>query len=282
LTSQVVVRRARTGWAPIDLRELWHYRELFWFLALRDIKVRYKQTVLGAAWAVLQPLSTMVIFNLLFTLLGRKPVGADIPYAVTTFCALLPWQLFANSLAQSGNSLVSNSNLIKKIYFPRLIAPSSPLVCSLLDFLIAFVVLVLMMAGYHFWGGYDLTPTWRLVTLPLFVILALGAALAAGVWLSALNAQYRDIKHVIPFAVALGQFISPVVYETTSLIPERWQSLYALNPMAGVIEGFRWALLGRAQPPFLILALSSAMVLILLVTGLLYFKRAERTFVDLL
>ncbi len=266
----------------MNLVELWHYRELFWFLALRDIQVRYKQTVLGASWAVLQPLATMVVFNLLFTLLGRKPVGADIPYAITTYCALLPWQLFATSLAQSGNSLVGNANLIKKVYFPRLIAPSSPLVCSLLDFAIAFGVLVLMMIGYDLWGGYDLAPSWRLFTLPLFVILALCAALAGGFWLSALNAQYRDIKHVIPFVVALGQFLSPVVYETTSLIPERWQPLYALNPMAGVIEGFRWAVLGRAQPPLAMLALSSTMVMLLLITGLFYFKRTERTFVDLL
>ena len=279
-TSRQLIR-AHRGWVPIDFGELWAYRELFWFLAVRDIRVRYKQTLLGATWAFLRPLMTMLVFNLLFTLMGRKPVGEGIPYAVTTYCALLPWQLFASGLTQSGNSLVSSANLLKKIYYPRLISPAAPLICGLIDFLVALVVLVLLMAGYHFWGGYDLAPTWRILTIPLFVLLAMATALAAGLWLSALNAIYRDVFFLIPFIVSLGQFVSPVVYETEALIPEGWRAVYALNPMVGVIEGFRWAILGRGQPPSLMLAVSTGVVLIILIAGLFYFRRMERVFVDL-
>ncbi len=273
--------QANQGWPSLGLKELWRYRELLWFLSLRDIKVRYKQTVLGAGWAIIRPLLTMLVFNLLFSLIGRKPVGEGIPYAVTTYCALLPWQLFSSSVAQSGGSLVANANLVKKVYFPRLLAPASPVICALIDFFVAFLVLLVIMAGYSVLGPYDLTPTWRILTLPLFLLLAVLTSLAAGLWLSALNALYRDVRYIIPFIISIGQFISPVVYETQAVIPARWQAIYGLNPMAGVIEGFRWALLGRGEPPGLLLLVSSLMVVCLLVGGVFFFRRMEHTIVDL-
>lgn len=269
-----------TGWALVDLDELWRYRELIGFLAGRDIKVRYKQAVLGVAWAVLRPLLTMLVFNVLFGLLmGKhgKPTIAGIPYAVSAYCALVPWQLFASSLTQSGNSLVSNKELLTKVYFPRLIMPLAPILAALVDFGIAFVVLVVMMVWY------GVVPSLAVLTLPLFVLLAIMTSLAVSLWLSALNALYRDVRHALPFLVQLWMYVSPVVYTTESIMrgqPQWLRVLYGLNPIAGVVEGFRWALLGSPRPPTAILFASCSVVLTGLLGGLLYFGRMERTFAD--
>ena len=275
-----VVVRPNRGWRPADLAEIWRFRELVWFLAWRDVKVRYKQTVLGALWAILQPLMTMVVFTVLFGLLmpgGNRPSARGIPYPISTFCALLPWQLFANAMSQSGTSLLSNQNLITKVYFPRLIVPLSSVLAGLADFAVQFVVLIGMML----WFG--LAPGTGVLALPFLVALALLSALAAGLWLSALSAIYRDFRYTIPFLVQAGMLVTPVVYATDRVLAgmPRWVYLaYGLNPMAGVVEGFRWALLGAARPSWLMLAPSSGMVLLLLLLGLYYFRRVERTFAD--
>ena len=269
------------GIARVDLRELWRYRELTWFLALRDLKVRYKQSLLGAAWAVLQPLLTMAVFSLLFgLLLGRegKPTLAGVPYAVSTFCALVPWQLFATALTTSGNSLVTNQHLITRVYFPRLVAPIAPILAALVDFALAFAVLLAMLA-FH-----GIVPGPAILALPLFVALAVAAALSVSLWLSALNAVYRDVRHAIPFVVQVWMFATPVVYTTASVMggrPEWLRCLYALNPMAGVVEGFRFALLGGPAPAWGLVAGSAVIVALLLTGGLFFFRRMERTFADL-
>jgi lipopolysaccharide transport system permease protein len=276
----VVIEPAR-GWVGLDLPELWRHRELIGFLALRDIRIRYKQSLLGAAWAVLQPLLTMVVFTLLFgLLLGRRgmPTVEGVPYAVSTYCALVPWQLFATSLASSGDSLVTNQHLIRKVYFPRLVAPIAPLLAALLDFGIALAVLFGMMLYYGVEVG------WSLLALPLFVLLAILTSLGVSLWLSAANALYRDVRFATPFLIQLWMFVTPVVYTTASVMtsqPEWVQLLYALNPMAGVTEGFRWALLGAPSPPAHVLGASLVAVSLLLVGGALYFRRMERTFADL-
>jgi len=285
--ARVLVIRPRCSWVPIDCAELWRYRELLGFLALRDIKVRYKQSVLGIAWAVIQPLLTMVVFSVLFGLLmgrGNKPTAEGVPYAISTFCALVPWQLFATSTTMSGQSLVTNQNLITKIYFPRLILPMAPVLAALVDFLIAFAVLLGMIAFFHFLTDYTFQFSWALLTLPLFVILAVFASLSVSLWFSALNAIYRDVKYVIPFFVQLLMYVSPVVYTTQSIMadqPDWIHFVYGLNPMAGVVEGFRWALLSSSDPPGMVLLPSVAMVTVLLTGGLFYFRRMERTFADL-
>lgn len=268
------------GFAFPDISELWHHRELVGFLALREFKIRYKQSLLGAAWAVLQPLLTMVVFSVLFGLLmGRDhmPSTGDVPYAVSTYCALVPWQLFATALVNSGNSLVNNQNLIAKVYFPRLAVPLAPILAAMVDFALAFAVLLLMMAAY------GMTPGWGLASLPVFVFLAILSALAVSLWLSALNTRYRDIRHAIPFLAQLWMFVTPVVYSSESLLAgaPRWAYVvYGLNPMAGVVEGFRWALLGT-PPPSLALVLASAGVMgVLLTAGAACFQRLERTFAD--
>ena len=276
----VVIVPAR-GWVGLDLAELWRYRELIGFLALRDIRIRYKQSLLGIAWAVIQPLLTMVVFTLLFRmLLGRHgmPTVEGVPYAVSTYCALVPWQLFATSLASSGDSLVSNQHLIRKVYFPRLVAPIAPILAALLDFGIALVVLFGMML----YSGVELGPS--LLAVPLFVLFAVLTALAVSLWLSAANAIYRDVRFATPFLVQIWMFVTPVVYTTASVMkdqPEWVQLVYGLNPMAGVTEGFRWALLGAAAPPATVLVASIVAVLVLLVGGAFYFRRMERTFTDL-
>ena len=255
--------------------DLWRYRELLWILALRDIKVRYKQTLIGAAWAVIQPLTTMVIFTTLFRLMGQIPAeNGPVPYAVSTFCALLPWQLFATALTQSSESLVSNQNLITKVYFPRIVIPISTVVAGLVDFAISFCILLAMMLFY------GITPSWSILAIVPLIGLAGLAAFALGLWLSALTALFRDFRYVVPFLIQLGFFASPVVYETASLIPDKWQTLYWLNPMVGVLEGFRWAVLGKPAPPLAMLALSTGGILIVLTTGLVYFRRMERVFAD--
>jgi lipopolysaccharide transport system permease protein len=259
-------------WASIGFRELWDYRELLYFLTWRDVKVRYKQTALGAAWAVIQPLFMMLVFSLFFGRLAKMP-SDGIPYPVFTFCALLPWQLFAHALSESSNSLVGNQNLITKVYFPRLVVPISAVLGGLVDFAIAFVILLVMMAYY------GIVPGWQIVTLPLFILLAVVTALAVGLWLAALNVQYRDVRYTINFLIQFWLFATPVAYPS-SLVPEAWRPLYGLNPMAGVVEGFRWALLGKAQPPGALLWVSVAVVILLLVGGLYYFRRMEQQFAD--
>jgi lipopolysaccharide transport system permease protein len=261
------------GWFHLELSDLWRYRELLYFLTWRDIKVRYKQTALGAAWAVLQPLLTMVVFSIIFGRLAQLP-SEGIPYPVFTFTALLPWQLFAFALNQSSASLVADQNLIKKIYFPRLIIPISSVMAGLLDFIIAFGVLLVLMFAF----GIPLTP--RLLAVPLMVLLALATAMAVGLWLSALNVKYRDVRYTLPFLTQVWLFATPIAYSST-LIPERWQLLYSLNPMTGVVEGFRWALLGKESAVGGMILVSTIMVVLLLVGGLIYFKRMEDEFADI-
>jgi lipopolysaccharide transport system permease protein len=259
-------------WTSVGLRELWQYRELLYFLTWRDIKVRYKQTALGAAWAIIQPLFMMLVFSLFFGRLARVP-SDGIPYPVFSFCALLPWQLFAHALTESSNSLVGNQNLITKVYFPRLVIPMAAVLGGVIDFLIAFAILLLLMLYY------GIVPGWAIVTLPGFLLLALATALGVGLWLSALNVQYRDVRYTINFLVQFWLLATPVAYPS-SLIPEKWRALYGLNPMAGVVEGFRWALLGKSEPPGLMLWVSVAVVVLLLLGGLYYFRRMEQEFAD--
>ena len=270
--SSNVVLRPSNGWNALDLRDLWNYRELLYFLAVRDVSVRYKQTLLGAAWAILQPVLTMVVFSVFFGHLGKIP-SDGIPYPIFAFCALLPWQLFASSVTQSGNSLISSQNLITKVYFPRLVIPIAPVLSALVDFGIAFGVLIIMMLYY------GVVPQWTLITLPLFIALDLLACLSVGIWLSAMNAMYRDIRYTIPFLVQFWMFITPVAYPA-SMVPEKWRWVYGLNPMTGVVEGFRWALLGTTEFPAVYLCVSVPVTIVLLITGMYYFKRVERSFAD--
>lgn len=268
-----VRRQARPGWVSVDFAELWHYRELLLFQALRDIKVRYKQTALGAAWAILQPVLTMAAFTIFFSRLAGVP-SDGVPYPIFAFSALLPWQLFAFALTQSSNSLVDNAPVLTKVYFPRLILPFASVLAGLVDFIIACVVLAGMMLYY------GIVPGWEAMTLPLFTLLALAAALAVGLWLSALNVRYRDVRYTIPFLAQFWLFITPVAYSST-LVPKEWQVVYALNPMVGVIDGFRWALLGRTPPGPMVLVSIIATALFL-IGGLLYFRRAEKNFADII
>jgi len=260
-------------WIPLELSELWQYRELLYFLVWRDIKVRYKQTALGAAWAVMQPLFMMVVFSLFFGRLAKVP-SDGIPYPVFTFCALIPWQLFANALTESSNSLIGNQNLITKVYFARLVIPIAAVLSGLLDFLIAFTILLGMMLYY------GIVPGWPIVALPAFILLAILTALAVGLWLSALNVQFRDVRYTMNFLVQFWLFATPVAYPS-SIVPEQWRALYGINPMVGVVEGFRWALLGKSQPPGAMLWVSVLVVSALLVGGLYYFRRMEQEFADI-
>ena len=260
------------GWISIGFKDLWQYRELLFFLTWRDIKVRYKQTALGAAWAVIQPLFTMLVFTLFFGRLAKVP-SDGIPYPLFSYAALLPWQLFAYALTESSNSVVANERLITKVYFPRLFIPMASVLAGLVDFVIAFTLVVGMMVWY------GVRPTWAILTLPFFVILAMATAFGVGLWLSALNVQYRDVRYTLNFIVQFWLFASPVAYSST-LVPARWRSFYGLNPMAGVIEGFRWALLGKAHGPGTMLWVSVAVVALVLVGGLYYYRRMEKTFAD--
>lgn len=263
---------ASHGWNALNLRELWEYRELLYVLTWRDIKVRYKQSALGAAWAVLQPLLTMLVFTVIFGRLARMP-SDGIPYPVFVFAALLPWQLFALVLNRAGNSLVTNQQLITKVYFPRLFIPLSTVLGGLVDFAIAFVILVGMLVFY------GIAPTAAILTVPLFLTLAVATSLAMGLWLSALNVRYRDVVHTLPFLTQFWFFATPITYPS-SLVPESWRPLYGLNPMVGVVEGFRWALLGQRVGVGPLVFVSAAVVIVLLVGGLWYFQRMERTFAD--
>ncbi len=269
--AELVIRPSK-GWIPLNLADLWRYRELIFFLTWRDISVRYKQTALGAAWAVIQPLFTMIVFTVFFGQLGKLP-SDGLPYPIFAFCALLPWQLFAYSLTESGNSLVANQNLISKVYFPRVVIPLSATLGGLLDFVIAFCVLLVLMVVYR------ITPTLAVWTLPLFVLLALITALGAGLWLSALNVEYRDVRYTIPFLTQFWMFITPIAYPS-SMVPEGWRALYGINPMVGVVEGFRWALLGTDTQPGAQVWVSVLAALGLFLSGLFYFRRMERTFAD--
>jgi lipopolysaccharide transport system permease protein len=271
--SPTIILKPSRGWLSVDFEELWRYRELIFFLTWRDIKVRYKQAVLGIAWAILQPFLTMLIFTVIFGILLKTP-SQDLPYPLFALSALLPWQLFATALQRSSVSLVGNANLITKIYFPRLAIPLSSVVAALVDFGVSFIVLLIVMAYYQYW------PTWHILWLPPIILLALLAALSVGLWLSALNVQYRDIQHMVPFIIQVWMYASPIVYPVET-IPEglgRW--LYGLNPMVGVIQGFRWALLG-GDPPDVTTLISVVMVLVLLISGLYYFRRMEKTFADI-
>ena len=262
------------SWLALDLSDLWQYRELLFFLTWRDIKVRYKQTVLGAAWAILQPLLTMVILSIIFGIIANLP-SEGIPYPIFTYSALLPWQLFAFALTQSSNSLIGSQNLVSKVYFPRLIIPIASVLPALVDFAVAFVVLLGMMFFYQ------IPITIRILALPLFLLLAVASALAVGLWFSALNVKYRDVRYVVPFLAMLWQYATPVAYSST-LVPERWQFIYALNPMTSVVEGFRWALLGTKSNLGPTVWSSAAVVILLLIGGLIYFKRMEETFADVI
>lgn len=257
-------------------RDLWRYRELFYFLAWRDILVRYKQTAIGVAWALIRPFLTMIVFTVVFGKLANLPSEGNAPYPILVFAAMLPWQFFANALSECSNSLINNANLISKVYFPRLVVPTSAVIVSFVDFLISGIILLGLMAWYN------AVPSWRILALPLFVGVAFAAAMGAGLWLAALNVQYRDFRYVVPFLVQFGLYISPVGFSST-IVPERWRLLYSLNPMVGVIDGFRWAIIGgQVQlywPGFL---LSLLLVIVLLVTGILYFRRMERTFADVI
>jgi lipopolysaccharide transport system permease protein len=271
-STPVVLIQPSRGWVGLRLRELWAYRELLFFLVWRDVKVRYKQTVLGAAWAIIQPLLTMVVFTLFFG--GQHALHpGDIPYPLFSFAALVPWTFFANGLSQSSNSLVGSANLIKKVYFPRLVVPISAVLSGVIDFVLAFVVLIGMLLFY------GRLPNINAVWLPAFLLLALVTALGAGLWLSALNVEFRDVRYVVPFVVQLWLFASPVIYSSDTLSGTA-RTLYGLNPMAGVIEGFRWALLGAGAGPDLMTAVSALAALALLVSGAFYFRRMEKNFAD--
>ncbi|MBE9005324.1 ABC transporter permease [Fortiea sp. LEGE XX443] len=256
-------------------KDIWRYRELFYFLAWRDILVRYKQTAIGIAWALIRPFLTMIVFSVVFGQLAKLP-SQGAPYPILVFSAMLPWQFFANSLSECSNSLIGNANLISKVYFPRLIVPTSAVVVSFVDFMISGIILLGLMAWYNF------VPSWRILTLPLFIAIAFAASMGAGLWLASLNVKYRDFRYIVPFIVQFGLYISPVGFSST-IVPEQWRFLYSLNPIVGVIDGFRWAILGGESnlylPGFL---LSLALVFLLLISGIWYFRKMERTFADVI
>jgi lipopolysaccharide transport system permease protein len=271
--SQLVIRAGeseRRYW-----QDLWRYRELFYFLAWRDILVRYKQTAIGIAWALLRPLLTMVVFTVVFGAIAKLPSNG-VPYPILVFAGLLPWQFFSNALSECSNSLIGNANLLSKVYFPRLIIPTSSVIVSFVDFLISGMILLGLMAWYNF------VPTWRIMALPVFTLMAFLASMGAGLWLAALNVQYRDFRFVVPFLVQFGLYLSPVGF-SSSVIPEQWRLLYSLNPMVGVIDGFRWSITGQSS----VLSgwttlLSMAVVLALFGSGIWYFRKMERTFADVI
>lgn len=256
-------------------KDLWSYRELFYFLAWRDILVRYKQTAIGIAWALIQPFLTMVVFTVVFGQLAKLP-SQGVPYPILVFAAMLPWQFFANSLSGCSNSLITNANLISKVYFPRLIVPASAVIVSFVDFMISGMILLALMIWYNF------VPSWRILTLPMFIAIAFAAAMGGGLWLAALNVKYRDFRYIVPFIVQFGLYISPVGF-SSSIVPQKWRLLYSLNPMVSVIDGFRWAILKGKVPlywPGFILSLG--LVILLLASGIWYFRKMERTFADVI
>ena len=273
MTQELIIEAGRTEqqyW-----KDLWRYRELFYFLAWRDILVRYKQTIIGIAWALIRPFLTMVVFTIVFGKLAKLP-SEGVPYPILVFAAMLPWQFFSNALSGCSNSLISNANLIAKVYFPRLIVPASAVIVSFVDFMISGIILLGLMAWY------DFLPSWRILTLPFFIIIAFAASMGAGLWLAALNVKYRDFRYIVPFIVQFGLYISPVGFSST-IVPQEWRLVYSLNPMVGVIDGFRWAILGGDAriylPGFL---LSLGLVFGVLASGIWYFRRVERTFADVI
>jgi len=268
----VVIQPSR-GMLKLDLEAIWQYRELLYFLVWRDIKVRYKQTIIGAAWAICQPLLTMMIFAVIFGRFAKIP-SDNVPYPILAFAGLLPWTYCSQSISRSGVSLVSDSNLIRKIYFPRLIIPAAAVVAPGVDFVLSFLILLLLMAWYK------VIPGVAVVTLPFFMLLAIVAALGVSLWLSALNVRYRDVGHAIPFLVQFWMYASPIVYPV-NLIPKEWRMLYSLNPMVGVVEGFRWGLLGKQSPNFASIAIGAVTALVVLLSGLVFFKKMERIFADI-
>jgi lipopolysaccharide transport system permease protein len=273
LETPVIRIEPSQGWISLKLHELWEYRELLYFLAWRDIKVRYKQTVLGAAWAIIQPFFTMVVFSIFFGRLAGIP-SDGVPYPIFSYAALVPWTFFANSLNQSSSSLVMSANLIQKVYFPRLAVPIAAVLSGAVDFVLAFLVLLGMMLYY------DLLPTLNALWLPAFFVLALVTSLGVGLWFSAMNVRFRDIHYAVPFLIQFWMFATPIAYPS-SLLSEPWRTLYGLNPMVGVVEGFRWGLLGTNTAPGTIIALSSLMAVAILVGGAFYFRRVEKTFADI-
>jgi lipopolysaccharide transport system permease protein len=271
--EEVIILKPSRGWIALNLRDLWVYRELIYFMTWRDVVVRYKQTVLGAGWAILQPLINMIVLSVIFGTLAKTNTEG-IPRPIFTFAALLPWGLFSKALSDAGRSMLSNRNMITKIYFPRLIIPLSSVLGGVVDFAIQFLILILMMVYYQY------MPTSAIWTLPLFLLLALISALGFGLWLSALNVLYRDVNYILPFLTQLWLLLTPVAYSANE-VPAQWQALYALNPMVGVVEGFRWALLGASTPPGPVLYISTAISVLLLLSGMFYFRRMERTFADM-
>jgi len=257
-------------------KDLWTYRELFYFLAWRDILVRYKQTAIGVAWALLRPFLTMVVFTVVFGSLAKLPSEGTTPYPVLVFAAMLPWQFFSTALAACSESLVANSNLISKIYFPRMIVPASAVIVSFVDFLISGMILLGLMAWYNF------VPDWRILSLPLFITISFAAAIGGGLWLASLNVRYRDFRYIVPFIVQFGLYISPVGF-SSSIVPDRWRFLYSINPMVGVIDGFRWAILGGQAKLYLPgFFLSLGLVILVCASGIWYFRKVERTFADII
>ena len=261
------------SWVSLKLGELWQYRELLYFLIWRDIKVRYKQTALGAAWAIIQPLFSMLIFSLFFGRLAKMP-SDGLPYPLFSLAALVPWTFFANGLNQSSNSLVASANLLKKVYFPRLVIPIATVLAGVVDLALSFVVLLALMAFY------GITPTINLLWMPLFILLALVTSLAVGLWMSALNVKYRDVRYIVPFIIQVWMFSTPIVYPSSLLSPP-WRTIYGLNPMVGVVEGFRWALLGTNTAPGFMIGVSSAAALVILIGGAFYFRHMEKSFADI-
>lgn len=272
-TPELIIEAGRTEhqyW-----QDLWRYRELFYFLAWRDILVRYKQTSIGIAWALIRPFLTMVVFTVVFGSLAKLP-SEGAPYPILVFAGMLPWQFFANALSECSSSLISNANLISKVYFPRLIVPASAVIVSFIDFMISGIILLALMAWYNF------VPNWRILTLPLFIVIAFAASMGAGLWLAALNVKYRDFRYIVPFIVQFGLYISPVGF-SSSIVPEQWRWLYSLNPMVGVIDGFRWAILGGESHLYgLGFTISLGLVALLFVSGVWYFRKVERTFADVI
>jgi lipopolysaccharide transport system permease protein len=274
----VIVIKPSRGWRALNLRELWLYRELIYFMTWRDLKVRYKQTLLGVTWAVLQPFLTMVVFSIFFGGLAKVP-SDGIPYPIFSYVGLLPWGLFAKALLDASRSLYSHQNMVSKVYFPRLVLPLSSVLSGLVDFGIASLVLVGIILFYNLTGSTHITFTWQMLTLPLFLLMALMTALGVALWLSALYVQYHDVGYLLPFLAEFWRILSPVVYSTT-LIPQKWQILYAINPMAGVVNGFRWAILAAPTAPNTDLLISAGVAVLLLASGMVYFRRMEKTFAD--
>lgn len=272
-TKELIIEAGRTEqqyW-----KDLWRYRELFYFLAWRDILVRYKQTAIGIAWSLIRPFLTMVVFTVVFGKLAKLP-SEGAPYPIFVFAGMLPWQFFSNALSECSNSLISNANLISKVYFPRLIVPASAVIVSFVDFMVSGIILLGLMAWY------DFVPSWRIVTLPLFIVIAFAASMGAGLWLAALNVKYRDFRYIVPFIVQFGLYISPVGF-SSRIVPEEWRWLYSLNPMVGVIDGFRWAILREESALYLPgFTLSLGLVTLFLMSGVWYFRKVERTFADVI